>query len=211
MNLAYFRKSSFGLDQTVKNIKKEAEGLGLTVLGETELPGNSGKVIHLYNPNWVGNLIASGADLIGLLPCLVAVLKQDAAVTVGVGSPSVLGGVSQNPAIRQLASEVDTKLKELIHKSAGVSALKPKAVRLYSTMTCPYCKMEKEWLDSKGVKHEVIYVDLNQKEAQNMVEKTGQMGVPVTEVQFDDAEPEFIVGFDKEKLSAVLGVKETSA
>jgi len=73
-------------------------------------------------------------------------------------------------------------------------------------MSCPYCKMEKAWLDENKVKHEVIYVDLNQEEAQKMVEKTGQMGVPVTEIKFDEGESEYIIGFDKPKLSQLLNV-----
>ncbi len=207
MNLAYFRKSTFSFEQTVANVKKEAASMELEVLGETELSNNRGEVIHLCNPTWMGNLIASDANLIGLLPCAVAVLKKDDTVTVGAGSPSVLGSVSQHPAIVQLASQAETTLKELVHKSAGVEALKPTNVRLYSTTTCPYCQMEKAWLDQGGVKHEVVYVDLDQKEAQKMVDKTGQMGVPVTEIQFEDSEPEYIVGFDKGQLSAILGVK----
>lgn len=207
MNLAYFRKSSFPFEQTVKNIKKEAEAKELKILGETELPNGKGVVVHLCNSTWMGNLIASDSNLIGLLPCSVVVLKKDETITVGVGSPSVLGSVSRHPAIAQLASQAEVILKELVHKSAGVEALKPKNVRLYSTTTCPYCQMEKAWLDQSGVKHEVVYVDLDQKEAQKMVEKTGQMGVPVTEIQFEDSEPEYIVGFDKGQLSAILDIK----
>ena len=85
--------------------------------------------------------------------------------------------------------------------------MKPTSVKLYSTMSCPYCKMEKSWLEINNVKHEVIYVDLNQNEAKKMVEKTGQMGVPVTEIMYDEGEPEYIIGFDKSHLSQALGVK----
>lgn len=85
--------------------------------------------------------------------------------------------------------------------------MKLEYVKLYSTTTCPYCKMEKSWLESNGVKHDVVMVDLNQKEAEAMVLKTGQMGVPVTEIGFKDGEAQYIVGFDKPKLAALLGVK----
>jgi hypothetical protein len=34
--------------------------------------------------------------------------------------------------------------------------------------------------------------------------KTGQMGVPVTEIEYDDADPEYIIGFDKAKLASIL-------
>lgn len=77
-------------------------------------------------------------------------------------------------------------------------------VKLYSTTTCPYCMMEKKWLDDENINHEVIYVDRDQNEAIKMVEKTGQMGVPVTEIKFEDGREEFIIGFDKPKLEYFL-------
>jgi glutaredoxin len=81
-----------------------------------------------------------------------------------------------------------------------------KMVILYSTSTCPYCMMEKSWLESKKVTHKVILVDQNPKEAQEMVNKTGQMGVPVTEIEYENRTPEYIIGFDQAKLSYYLGV-----
>ena len=74
-------------------------------------------------------------------------------------------------------------------------------------MTCPYCKMEKSWLDEKKITHELVYVDKNQEKAQYMVEKTGQMGVPVTEIEYEEGEPEYIIGFDKPKLAQILHVR----
>jgi glutaredoxin 3 len=84
--------------------------------------------------------------------------------------------------------------------------MKATNVKLYSTRTCPYCTMEKEWLDSEKIKHEVIYVDSNYEEAQAMVEKTGQMGVPVTEIKFENGKEEYVVGFNKQLLSHLLNV-----
>jgi hypothetical protein len=40
-----------------------------------------------------------------------------------------------------------------------------------------------------------------------MVEKTGQMGVPVTEIIYENGEEEYIIGFDRERLSEVLSLK----
>lgn len=81
-----------------------------------------------------------------------------------------------------------------------------KTVKLYATFTCPYCKMEKDWLDKNKINHRVIMVDMNPYEAQKMVQKTGQMGVPVTEIEFDSGESEYIIGFDTKKLSTLLNV-----
>ncbi len=207
MNLAYFRKSSFDAEKTGENLQKEAKELGLEVIGQTKLPAGNGVVFLICNSTWIGNLMAFDANLIGLLPCSVAIVSKNNEIIIGMGSPSILGNVSQNPAISQLAADIDVKLKELIHKAAGVGPLKPAGVKLYSTTTCPYCKMEARWLDDKKIKYNEVHVDIDQKEAEVMVRKTGQMGVPVTAILFEDGEEEYIVGFDKTKLEQILNVK----
>jgi len=208
MNLAYFRNSKSNLSKTIKNAQRELKSAKLEMLGTTELPNNTGEVIHFTNDSWTSNLIAIDHNLIALLPTDLVILKKDGKVMVGCGSTDVLGGVTNHPAVSRIAGEIGKTLKDIVNKSAGVGELKPKNIKLYSTMSCPYCKMEKSWLESKKIEHEVVYVDLNPKEAQNLVNKTGQMGVPVTEVLYDDADSEFIVGFDKPKLSSTLGVQE---
>ena len=75
-----------------------------------------------------------------------------------------------------------------------------KKVRIYSTPTCPYCKMVKEFLTEKGVKFEDVDVSSDQEAAHKMVEKSGQMGVPQIEI---DGEIK-VIGFDKEKLEKEL-------
>ncbi len=82
--------------------------------------------------------------------------------------------------------------------------MKPTHIKLYSTHTCPYCMMEKAWLEQEKIEHEVVYVDSNQEEAMRMVDKTKQMGVPVTEIKYEDGREEFVVGFDKPRLSQIL-------
>lgn len=78
-------------------------------------------------------------------------------------------------------------------------------VTVYTTTTCPYCKMEKEYLDSKSVKYENFFVDQNPGKAEEMMEESGQMGVPFTVIEKDDGSEEKILGFDKEKLNKALG------
>ncbi len=82
--------------------------------------------------------------------------------------------------------------------------MKKVSVKLYSTRTCPYCSMEKAWLEKEKIDHEVIYVDSNQEEAMKMVQKTGQMGVPVTEIKFENGREEYVIGFDKPTLEYYL-------
>ncbi|MCL5409823.1 MAG: hypothetical protein M1607_03115 [Patescibacteria group bacterium] len=203
MNFAYYRKSESDFATTVKNVKDQANQLQLNLLGETKL--KQAVVIYLNDPDWVGNLLAIDMNLIGFLPSSVIILEKEGVVKVGIANPALLAGVSQNPAILQLSKQIADKFKTLVNQAAGCGPLKAKAVKLFSTTSCPYCKLEKAWLDSKQVKHEVIYVDLNPKAAEEMVQKTGQMGVPVTEIQFEDNNSEFVVGFDKNQLANLLG------
>jgi len=76
-------------------------------------------------------------------------------------------------------------------------------IRVFSTPTCPYCVTLKAYLDEKGFKYEDINVAEDKKAAKEMIEKSGQMGVPVSEIK-----GEIIIGFDKEKINKILGIKE---
>jgi len=72
-------------------------------------------------------------------------------------------------------------------------------VRLYSTPRCPYCRMAKDFLAEEGVEVTAIDVSEDEKAALEMVDKSGQMGVPVMEV-----ENVIIVGFDRETYHKAL-------
>lgn len=80
-------------------------------------------------------------------------------------------------------------------------------VKIYSTAACPYCKMEKDYLDSKGIRYENIFVDQDPKATEEMVKISGRMGVPFTVIMKDDGTRITILGFDKEKIDSVLGIK----
>ncbi len=80
------------------------------------------------------------------------------------------------------------------------------SVKIYTTTTCPYCKMEKEYLDSKGIKYENIFVDQDAKAAEDMVKESGQMGVPFTVIVDDRGKKTELLGFNKEKLNQALGI-----
>jgi glutaredoxin len=64
--------------------------------------------------------------------------------------------------------------------------------------------MEKNWLHNQKIIHEVIYVDQDQNAAREMIQSTGQMGVPVTEITYDSGKKELIVGFDRFLLNKIL-------
>lgn len=66
--------------------------------------------------------------------------------------------------------------------------------------------MEREYLDSKGVKYEEIFVDHDMAKAQEMIKLSGQMGVPFTEIKKENGEKVEILGFDQAKIDEVLGL-----
>lgn len=77
-------------------------------------------------------------------------------------------------------------------------------VTVYSTSTCPYCVMLKQWLDQKDVKYDEYMVDKNLYAAQVMIQQSGQMGVPFSTVEHEDGSLDKILGFDREKFSVAL-------
>ena len=74
-------------------------------------------------------------------------------------------------------------------------------VKIYSTPFCPYCQMAKEFLKGRGVEFEEVNVQEDRAAALEMIQKTGQNGVPVIEI--DD---NIIVGFNQEKIIEALGL-----
>lgn len=78
-------------------------------------------------------------------------------------------------------------------------------VSIYTTPTCPYCKKTKQFFDENDVEYEDFNVAENKEKAKEMIEKSGQRGVPVTIIE-KDGEEEIVVGFNEEKLSEELGL-----
>lgn len=76
-----------------------------------------------------------------------------------------------------------------------------KEVIIYSTPTCHFCHMAKDYFTEKGVVFTDYNVAENQEKKQEMIEMTGQLGVPVILIG-DNA----IVGFDKPKVDELLGL-----
>lgn len=72
-------------------------------------------------------------------------------------------------------------------------------VTIYSTQTCPYCVMAKKYFKAKGIAFNDIDVSRDMSAADEMVRKSGQMGVPVVEI--DD---EIIVGFQPDAFEELL-------
>lgn len=72
-------------------------------------------------------------------------------------------------------------------------------IKIYTTPTCPYCVALKNFLKERNIYFEEIDVSQNEKAAIEMIEKTGQTGVPVVEI-----DGEIIIGFDRERIEELL-------
>lgn len=76
-----------------------------------------------------------------------------------------------------------------------------KNVVIYTTPTCGYCKMTKAWFKENNVTYAEKDVTLDEAAQKAMIEKSGQMGVPVI-----DIDGKIIVGYQPDKLKSLLGL-----
>jgi glutaredoxin 3 len=81
------------------------------------------------------------------------------------------------------------------------SQSRPHRVVIFTTPTCSWCKRTKAYLTEKGVRFKEVDVSRDERAARDLVRRTGQMGVPVIEV---DGRP--IVGFNQRELDRLLGL-----
>lgn len=80
-----------------------------------------------------------------------------------------------------------------------------KPVAIYTTETCSYCKLAKEFFQKNNVQYQEYNVGTDLEKRQEMIEKSGQMGVPVITI-----DGEVVVGFNKPRLEELLGVTEAA-
>lgn len=76
-----------------------------------------------------------------------------------------------------------------------------KTITIYSTPTCHFCQMTKDFLKDKGIAYTDYNVATDLEKRQEMIQRSGQMGVPVIFVG-----DEMIIGFDQERLTSSLGI-----
>ncbi len=79
--------------------------------------------------------------------------------------------------------------------------MKAKKILIYSTPTCHYCNIAKDFFKEKGFKYEEYNVSTDLEKRKEMVEKSSQMGVPVIDIDGD-----IVVGFDEDQVAKLLGV-----
>ena len=76
-----------------------------------------------------------------------------------------------------------------------------KNIVIYSTPTCHFCQMAKEFFKEKGIKYTNYDVSEDMEKRKEMIEKSGQMGVPVIFI-----DNEMMIGFDRDKILNALGI-----
>jgi len=76
-------------------------------------------------------------------------------------------------------------------------------VKIYSTPTCPFCKLAKEFFKKYNVAYEDVNVAEDEKARDEMVEKSGQMRVPVIEIG-----DKIIVGFNEQELKKKMKIEK---
>lgn len=75
-------------------------------------------------------------------------------------------------------------------------------IKIYTTPTCVYCKMAKEFFNKNNVKYEEFNVAEDAKAREEMVNLSHQLGVPVIKI-----DNQVVVGFDRNTLAQILGVR----
>lgn len=87
-----------------------------------------------------------------------------------------------------------------------MSRIKPKKkqrVIIFSTPTCGYCNMAKQYFRRHNIRFRDVDVSQDAAAARDLVRRSGQMGVPVIDIN-----GKIIVGFDKPKINQLLGITE---
>lgn len=84
--------------------------------------------------------------------------------------------------------------------SAAGKSSKPKVI-IYSTQLCPWCHRAKEFLEENNIDYVEIDVSSDQKKAEEMIKKSGQMGVPVLDIN-----GQIVVGFDVDRIRKLLNL-----
>lgn len=82
-------------------------------------------------------------------------------------------------------------------------------ITIYSTTTCPYCKMLKDYLKEKSITFTEKLVDQDDAAREEMTTVSGGfLGVPFSVITKDDGSKETVLGFDKGKLNQVVGISQ---
>ena len=90
---------------------------------------------------------------------------------------------------------------ENIFSASNENVVPQKRVVVYSTPTCSYCSQLKKYFDQHNIKYRNIDVSNDQRAAEQMVKKSGQQGVPQTNIN-----GQVVIGFDRLKINRLLNI-----
>ncbi len=76
-------------------------------------------------------------------------------------------------------------------------------IKVYSTPTCAYCVTLKKFLKEKNIEFEDVDVSQSETALQEMIDQSGQMGVPVVNI-----DGQIVMGFNRHKIMELLNIKE---
>jgi glutaredoxin len=79
-----------------------------------------------------------------------------------------------------------------------------KKIIIYTTSWCPWCQKTKKFLENLGYSYEERNVELNPEWGKELIEKSGQMGVPVTLIIDENGKEKLIIGYDPLSLKEAL-------
>lgn len=79
-------------------------------------------------------------------------------------------------------------------------------ITVYSTTTCPYCKMLKNYLAEKQIAYDEVVLDQQPEKMQAFIDTCGSMGVPCSHITKDNGTTVVVLGFDKAKINEALGI-----
>lgn len=82
-----------------------------------------------------------------------------------------------------------------------------KTITIYSTATCGFCRMLKSYLQSNDIAYIEKKADEDQALARELYDKSGQLGVPFSIIVDEKGNEEKILGFDRPRIDAALGIK----
>jgi glutaredoxin-like YruB-family protein len=110
---------------------------------------------------------------------------------------------SEDPELAKLRALKEAQLRSSIlnQKNQNNKSNQKIKVVVYSTPTCPYCFMAKQYLRSRGIEFEDVDVSKDIQAARYMVSQTGEMGVPQINIG-----GQWVIGFDKQRIDLLLNL-----